>query len=185
MIMSTTDHKTIGLIRHGETDWNIERRMQGQENIPLNEQGQRQSRELGQLIATMDWTWDVIVSSPLQRALDTAQAINDFIGPKEIVILNQFMELDFGQASGLTRDEAKSSFPDGQIPDLESPEQLMSRVVDGLKYLFDSIAATHILLVTHGEVLRTIYKLIGHTHKVSQKPGNASLDVITLHLAQL
>lgn len=60
-----------------------------------------------------------------------------------------------------------------------------ARVVDGLNYLFDSIAETRILLVTHGEVLRTIYRLVGQTHKVSQKPGNASIDVITLHLDQL
>lgn len=176
-----SEHKTIGLIRHGETDWNIERRMQGCEDIPLNEIGKRQSLELGQLIANTDWTWDIIVSSPLSRALETAKSINACIGPKELVVLDQFTERDFGQASGLTRAQVRERYPDGVIPGLERPEDLLTRVVDGLTILFEEIADDRILLVTHGEVLRTIYKLIGHSHKVSQKPDNASIDVVTIH----
>lgn len=170
--------KTIGLIRHGETDWNTGRRMQGQEDIPLNKRGQQQSIELGQFISGLELPWDIIVSSPLQRALDTAQTISPFIGSKEIIILNQFMERDFGQAAGLTREETREQFPQGIIPGLETSEDLTARIISGLDYLFSTVDQDRILLVTHGEVMRTIYKLMGQDHKVSLKPGNASIDVI-------
>lgn len=177
--------KTIGLIRHGETDWNIQRRMQGQENLPLNARGQQQSAELAQLIAQSGWTWQTLVSSPLQRALDTAQAISQTLNSMPIRVLDQLIERDFGGASDLTRSEAKVKFPDGNIPGLEKQEDLTKRVLSGLRVLFTDYSEDHILLVTHGEVMRTIYRIIGQDHKVALKPGNASLDVITLQWDQV
>ena len=64
---------TICLVRHGETDWNLHRRYQGWEDIPLNETGRGQAQVVALAIAGEEW--DAIVASPLSRAYATAQAI--------------------------------------------------------------------------------------------------------------
>lgn len=177
--------KIFGLIRHGETDWNLMRRMQGQENIPLNENGIRQANDLGHLIFAMNAGWDVIVSSPLDRALRTAQTISELNQISRVIIYQQFMERDFGLASGLTRAQMHEKFPTGHVPDQESLEDLTMRVISGLNQIFLEIPHDKILLVTHGEVLRVIYRLIGHSHKVIGKPPNAGIDVVSIRWAEI
>jgi uncharacterized phosphatase len=79
MLMSTkepdnsTEITTICIIRHGETDWNSSGRLQGREDIELNDLGRRQAIQTSGYFETE--SWDVIVSSPLKRAYETAQII--------------------------------------------------------------------------------------------------------------
>ncbi|MGX1428958.1 broad specificity phosphatase PhoE [Cytobacillus horneckiae] len=65
----------ICLIRHGETDWNAQNRIQGRTDIPLNGKGKQQAIQCGKYLALNDW--DVIISSPLIRARQTAELINE------------------------------------------------------------------------------------------------------------
>ncbi|WAP51456.1 histidine phosphatase family protein [Arthrobacter sp. ATA002] len=70
--------KRLVLVRHGETNWNQERRLQGHTDNPLNLVGRAQAREAGRLLAAD--SWDVLVSSPLLRAVQTARHIADAVG---------------------------------------------------------------------------------------------------------
>jgi probable phosphoglycerate mutase len=77
MTQNGHDRTTVYLIRHGETEWNIQRRWQGQADIPLNKSGVQQAQLLAEWIQTQDVAFNAIYSSDLKRSFMTAQAIAD------------------------------------------------------------------------------------------------------------
>lgn len=154
------------LIRHGETAWNRERRMQGQTDTPLSEIGHAQARALGERMARDAFT--TIYSSDLKRAWDTAAAIARLSG-HEIVSEPRLRERTFGVFEGLTYDEMTQRYPaeharfslrepDYAVPGGESPRQFFERSLACL----EDIAAAHpgetVLVVTHGMILDTAYR---------------------------
>ena len=90
------------LVRHGATDWNLQRRVQGLSNLGLNETGRRQAEALAQSLK--DVKVDAIYTSPLRRAQETARAISSF-HQVEVVTLDGLKELDVGEVDGLTYEE--------------------------------------------------------------------------------
>lgn len=92
------------LVRHGETDLNKQRRVQGLSNLGLNEKGRRQAEALAQ--ALKNEKLDVIYTSPLRRALETAQAIGRF-HQVEVVTLDGLKELDVGMVDGMNYEDMK------------------------------------------------------------------------------
>jgi len=94
------------LVRHGATDWNQQRRVQGLSNLGLNQTGKRQAEALAQ--ALKDVKVDTIYCSPLRRAQETAHAINR-CHQVEVVTLDGLKELDVGEVDGMTYEEMKTS----------------------------------------------------------------------------
>lgn len=90
------------LVRHGATDWNQQRRVQGLSNLGLNETGRGQAEALAR--ALKDVKVDAIYASPLRRAQETARAISRF-HQVEVVTLDGLKELDVGEVDGLTYEE--------------------------------------------------------------------------------
>ena len=90
---------TLYVIRHGETDWNIESRMQGHTDIPLNSNGHNQAQSAAKKLK--DINFDLIISSPLSRAIDTANHINN---SKDVPIITdtRIIERSFGDLEGKT-----------------------------------------------------------------------------------
>ncbi len=93
----------IYLVRHGETDWNRQNRLQGKEDIELNENGIRQSAECAGVFAGVPI--DCILTSPLKRAGKTAQIIAEKLGIASVIVEEGLTERDFGRLSGLTPEE--------------------------------------------------------------------------------
>lgn len=90
------------LLRHGQTDWNIENRLQGRKNMPMNSNGVRQITELAEQLQKMNFQVDLIVSSPLDRARQSAEIVAEKIGFTGSIILDDdFIERSFGLAEGL------------------------------------------------------------------------------------
>ena len=100
----------LGLIRHGVTDWNQARRMQGQTDIPLNAEGERQAQALGERLKNEPLHWDAIYSSDLIRASTTAEYIRIALGLKEVRTNPLLRERKFGAAEGLTPEERQEKF---------------------------------------------------------------------------
>lgn len=92
----------ICLVRHGETDWNALGMLQGKTDIPLNQKGINQAKECGEFLKSA--TWDVVVTSPLTRAKQTAEIVRRFID-KPLIELVEFIERDYGDAEGRTVEE--------------------------------------------------------------------------------
>jgi broad specificity phosphatase PhoE len=152
---------TILLARHGETDWNAERRVQGHTDRPLNEAGIAQARSLADELAGE--RIDAVYASDLARALDTARAVAEPRG-LPVVPVHDLRERSFGTWEGLLDEEILDRFPEahnGPWGDDETPEELDERVVDALT----DIAARHpegqVLVVSHGGPLRAVFRRCG------------------------
>jgi broad specificity phosphatase PhoE len=155
--------RQVVLWRHGRTAWNVEGRVQGQSDIPLDEVGHAQARDAAARLATL--RPHRILSSDLQRARDTAAYLGAAAGI-EVELDERFRELNFGAREGLTWHEAWEQMPDGmrawvdgdetQIPDSETHQQAGDRFADGLRAALPSLPDDGVLVVVaHGAVLRT------------------------------
>lgn len=100
---------TIFLARHGETDWNLQGRMQGRLGAALNEHGRSQSRALAGLARRLGVRQ--VIASPLPRATETARTVADALGCP-LTLCEALMEVDFGDCTGLTEAEIDARFPD-------------------------------------------------------------------------
>jgi probable phosphoglycerate mutase len=179
----------ILLIRHGETDWNVEKRLQGHHDIDLNREGVRQAAALGR--ALLDEPLDAIFSSDLKRALGTAQGIAIPRG-MHIQLDKGLRERCFGAFEGLNHPEINERFPDdyaawkrrdidARYPQgefhAETLREFSSRAVDTITSLAG--AYRKVAIVTHGGVLDSVYrraKNMGYEHPRDFDVLNASIN---------
>jgi uncharacterized phosphatase len=149
----------ICIVRHGETDWNAQGRLQGREDIELNEAGRQQARKIARYLSSEHW--DVIVSSPLKRAYETARIVAPILLISEIKVEGQITERDYGEASGLWPEERRSRFPDA-IPGQEDFELLRQRAMKGLEKIVKEHTGKRIVVISHGALTNSIlYTLSG------------------------
>lgn len=187
--MSTTK---LCLIRHGETSWNAERRLQGHTDIPLNATGMLQARQMAQALKDIKLTFDVLYTSDLKRAADTANAVVELFGV-DAQVDSELRERHFGALQGLSIGEAPLKRPDiwqahtarDLEHDLEGGESIQKfalRVQNAL----DKIQARHtgktILIVSHGGTLDMMYRIASKqalsAERIASVP-NASLNWLT------
>ena len=145
------------IARHGETAWNVENRVSGRTDIPLTERGLRQAQLLAE--NAVGRGIEVILSSPLLRARQTAQAVSDAIGvPVEID--GRLIELDFGTFEGGPRSDPGFQYTRAQFPTRypggESAFQLAHRVYSCLEDVKRKYDGKTVLLVCHGGVCRMV-----------------------------
>lgn len=166
----------ICLIRHGETDWNALGRIQGKTDIPLNENGKKQAEQCRDYLKHSEW--DVIVTSPLKRAKQTALIINEAL-QLEVVEMDEFMERSFGDAEGKTREERAILYPHHQYPNQESREALVKRLTDGLEKVICRFPDEKVLLVAHGAVIHTLLTIVSEDSlKIEKYLSNACISNI-------
>jgi probable phosphoglycerate mutase len=147
---------TIVLVRHGETDWNRERRFQGHADTALNEAGRGQAALLADGLADADFA--VVYTSPLRRASETAAIVAARLG-LDVRPLEALREIDVGDWQGLTVDEVKERHPELQDwrsgwAGGETYDQLSARVLPALVGLAAAHADERILAVTHAGPVR-------------------------------
>jgi broad specificity phosphatase PhoE len=155
---------TLLLARHGETDWNRERRVQGSTDIPLNAAGIAQARALAASLASEPLA--AVYASDLARARDTASAVATVHG-LEIVLDPALREKHFGTWEGLTDTEIRKRFPDavaGSWGDGETRAQLAARAVAAYERIRARHAEGSVLIVSHGGPLRVLLQHVGVDH---------------------
>jgi len=145
----------IYLVRHGETDWNRQRRIQGSSDIPLNSTGRAQAKTTGELLASR--TWNGIFASPLSRAMETARIIASEIGLEAPGTLPAVVERNYGDAEGRTASEVDALYPgDAEVPGRESREAVIERALPALVQLAEDNHGKSIIVVAHGGVIASI-----------------------------
>lgn len=151
---------TICLVRHGETDWNLQHRYQGQADIPLNATGREQARRVAEAIG--GGGWDAIASSPLSRSMETARAIADVAGIDSDAIEREpdLVERAYGEAEGLTLAEREARFPGGNWPGLEAWDDVAKRSMLALEDIASRHQGRRVLVVCHGGVINAILAVI-------------------------
>lgn len=145
-------------VRHGQTDWNTVGRMQGREDIPLNEKGLEQARLTASGIKracnNTGITFDRVVSSPLARASVTGKMIASAIGCDNFYCDDRVIERDFGSLSGKLYDHNSKAITEDveECPSLERVCSLVARVND---FIYENASVNeNLLVVTHGAVTR-------------------------------
>ena len=137
----------IYIVRHGETDWNREHRIQGQIDIPLNDQGKLDAKKAKEKLK--DINFDIVFSSPLSRALETAKIITD----NEIIIDNRLIERGNGTLEGCNNYDIIQSIPwnEERVVEygVEPISVLRQRVNEFLDYIMDNYKDKNVLIVTH------------------------------------
>jgi broad specificity phosphatase PhoE len=169
----------IGLLRHGQTDWNVDMRLQGVSDIPLNEFGREQANTAAEVLKS--GTWEMIVSSPLSRALETANIVASKLGFENVDVLPELIERSFGVAEGLSYDDWKTRYQDGQnVDQAETIAQLDVRAIALLALLANNFEGQRVLTVSHGALIRRLIHIIsnGEFPREGERFGNASLTTI-------
>lgn len=152
------------IVRHSETDYNIQGRYLGRTDIPLNSAGIRQANELA--VEVKGLLIDVVVSSPLKRTVQMACIIAP---DKEIIKDNHFIERSIGVYEGLTKQEAKNKYPElysrnitrifnEAPPQGETIKQVQERVFEGIDELKQKYQGKDVLLVSHAFIAKVINK---------------------------
>jgi uncharacterized phosphatase len=148
------------LVRHGETDWNRARRIQGATDIPLNDLGRSQAAEAGDLLARR--SFDRVVASPLSRAAETGSIIAARLGLPAPELVAAVAERRYGDAEGLTGSQVEQRFPTGTpVPGRESRRELLDRVLPALAEIGRSVAGGSVVVATHGAVIRAVVTHVG------------------------
>ena len=178
------------LIRHAETPWNRERRMQGHIDTPLSDAGRAQAEALAQRLA--DVRFGALYSSDLSRAHETARAIAASSG-REVLADARLRERSFGIFEGLTYAEMAerhpedfarfdSRDPDYVMPGGESARTFWARCLECLGEICERHAGDEVVVVTHGLVLDVVYRKahgLGYREPRPVPLVNASLNAFS------
>ncbi len=159
---------TLMVIRHGETEWNVQQRFQGHGDSPLTSNGRADVRALARRLKQT--AFDRLVSSDLGRARETAALIAEQTGHR-VVTDPLLRERNYGVMEGLTIPEIKTRYteslqklidgdPDAVIPQGESHRQHYDRNILFIKRLLRDHAGTITLLVVHGGVLDSLLRFV-------------------------
>ena len=178
----------IYLTRHGQTLWNLEKRLQGQGDSPLTDKGIKGAKLLGKRLEEIEL--DVIYTSPIKRALETAKLIK---GERNITLIEEkgLMEINFGDYEGHTEEEMLgigkgqeiSKIFNGEMdvvpPKGESLRMVYSRVKDTLDEILSREKGKKILIVTHGTTLKTIVSYFREDNEIYHEiMGQATLTKV-------
>jgi uncharacterized phosphatase len=143
------------LVRHGETDWNLQRRIQGSTDVPLNDHGRAQAKRAGQLLAGR--SWDAVIASPLSRAVETAAIIAAEVGLPAPTTDPRLVERAYGDAEGLEISEVDRRYPgDTHVPGRESREDVAARALEALLEIGEANPGKAVLVVSHGGLIRSV-----------------------------
>ncbi len=178
MKIQSSQYCTFYMVRHGETEWNVKKIIQGHTDIPLNAKGELQARSLGKLLAGIQF--DAAFSSDLLRAKQTAEiiAVEKKIAVQTTRLLR---ERSFGKLEGQSWEKADSLLEslihrlvfmtDGEkrkhgLERAENNEDLLQRLIPFLRELCIAYAGKTVLIATHGGLMRAFLIHLGFgTHE--------------------
>ena len=152
------------LVRHGQTDWNLENRAQGQVDNPLNATGISQAEELREKLSSIDF--DACYCSPLKRAVQTAEIVTD--GRLDIIFDDDLKERDFGSLEGTNSDTWKMDIYDRELNSSKGGIEPIKSVLERSKRALDCIKAKNkpgakVLIVGHEALFRTLhFNIVGY-----------------------
>ncbi|MEA9983758.1 MULTISPECIES: histidine phosphatase family protein [Subtercola] len=147
----------LALVRHGQTDWNLQKRIQGSTDIPLNATGRAQALDTASFLAGGDW--DAVLTSPLGRARETAQIIATSLSLPSPQPVAGLVERRYGEAEGLDFEELHERFPgQSHVPGRETHRQVRERVHVALIEAAEARPGQQLIVVCHGGVISSLVR---------------------------
>ena len=170
----------ICLVRHGKTNQNIKKLIQGRKDFPLSEEGRIEALQAALLLKDTDPNWDIIYSSPLSRAYETAQIIASNIGyNKEIIKNDDFIERDFGVSEGMpVNDEVFVKVLDDSWEGIETTLEIRKRMQDGVIKAIKENNYKKIMIVSHSHAIKGFLSSIDNSISMDYWIPNASLSYV-------
>jgi probable phosphoglycerate mutase len=181
----------LTLIRHGQTDWNLARRIQGSTDIPLNDAGRAHAHEAAAFLS--DGTHHTIYASPLARAHETAQIIARELGLSAPQLTDGMREREFGEGEGMLVADYITRFGGwhAEVPGAETMDEVRERALGALDVIArdarrrSAPVAESVIVVTHGGVIRALLEHVsggtlprpgevirnGSAHRFEASPG--------------
>lgn len=171
----------ILLIRHGETDWNRQGRRQGRIDVPLNQAGREQSLTCGQALVALPV--DLILTSPLSRATETARIVAGCLGYPDdrIRCESGLIERDFGDIDGMTPAQLRAYRAKGGAEHLEPLENVRARMLETLRTYGNGTSdrTQTILMISHSAAIKTVFSQLYRQPDLQRKPTkNAGISMI-------
>jgi 2,3-bisphosphoglycerate-dependent phosphoglycerate mutase len=169
----------IGIIRHGTTAWNKELRAQGSSDIPLDENGLVEANKLAERLEKENW--DVIYSSHLVRAKQTAEIIAGKMTNKQVQLETRIREVSGGLIEGTTEEERikrwGNNWRDLDLG-IEGKESVITRGLSAIKEFASTHNNKNILIVSHGSFIRHMLKELVPHLSMEKKLSNTSLTTL-------
>lgn len=179
---------TLVLVRHGQSQWNLENRFTGWVDVPLTDVGRQEARRGGEAIRALNVRFDLAYTSALQRAAETLKIILSVLGQKDLPVVRDeaLNERHYGDLQGLNKDETRKKFGDEQVrlwrrsydvapPNGEALKDTAARTLPFFesRILPDLRAGKNVLVSAHGNSLRSI---------VMQLDGLSPEEVVKLEI---
>ena len=182
------------LIRHGQTDWNVEGKIQGSADIELNKTGIKQAEELSHKVLEAGYKFSKIYSSPQKRAVKTAEILSE-VNKVDYISIAGLEEINLGEWEGLSWTEVKEKYPTEyeewyinrrytKPPKGEAYEDMLQRVLKSI-YKIISENSKDVVIVTHSAVIMCIQCYITNTpfsEMMKFKADNTSITEINSDL---
>ncbi|GAB2992915.1 phosphoglycerate mutase [Amycolatopsis acidiphila] len=155
-MFATVDHELF-LLRHGQTEWSVNGRHTGRTDIPLTAAGENQARAAGLTLSSLRKGPALVVSSPRQRAVRTAELAGLVVNETT----EDLAEWDYGEYEGVTTAEIRETVPDwtvwqGPLPGGETAAQVAARADRLLERVRAALADAEVILVGHGHFSRVL-----------------------------
>ena len=152
----------VCLVRHGQTDWNLVKRLQGREDVPLNETGREQAQAIASLLSRIrekGLSFSAVCTSPLSRAADTAAYLAAALDLPAPTVIERLIERDYGALSGLTIEERRRTYPNGerQAGHVESVPAAASRMIRAIDAMLEASGRRPVIGVTHGGIINAAF----------------------------
>jgi broad specificity phosphatase PhoE len=176
----------VFFVRHGQTDWNLKRLLQGRDEIPLNETGLSQAswvaEKLRDVCARTSLKFDAVASSPLSRASVTAKKIANAIGCDDFLVDPRLIERDFGELSGkeYNMGEKYITGNDESVSGLEPVEDVYKRINAFITE--NAVAGKKIIAVSHGSatgVFTAVTKKAPYANKAKSVLQNCHMVIFS------
>lgn len=177
----------IYLVRHGETNWNKERRFQGQKDVPLNDYGRTQAKKLSEKLYLNNYAIDAIYSSDLLRAYETANIIANKYN-YEISINSGLRERFFGVLEGLRLEDFKKDYPNANFYNFDIDANLKiepyldfeQRIYNAVLNISEEHINGSILIVSHGAAINSFLNVISNGSLGAGKTKISNTSITTI-----
>lgn len=149
----------MGLVRHGETNWNAEKRLQGQTDIDLNDAGRAQALAAGRELLRLGndgGGWDLLVSSPLGRAVETAAIIGGQLGLDAIAPVQDLQERHYGDGEGRVVEGMDRADVEKLLATAEPEDVVTARGLAALRRIAAAHPGANTVVVAHGTLIRLV-----------------------------
>lgn len=172
----------ICLVRHGQTDWNKEFKIQGRYNIPLNERGKEQIFETAKKIQSLNLKWNAFLSSPLDRAVETCSIIKNYLKyDYDIILMDELIEREFGIADGMIiTDEVYDNILIDTYTRMEKTGDIQERAYNAILKIASLYPNQNILVATHSHFIKALFTRLDTNLTFKSILKNGSLNFVIL-----